>query len=93
LVRRFAELHPPVAFEQGTPALVHEPDPHGMVADFAAAASHPEHEVRPRVHRGELRYPHVLEQSQDGELSLLVDQGVVGEDRKIEEQVSSRGWR
>jgi len=64
-----------------------------MIADLAAATSHPQHEVGPGVHRGELGHPDMLEESQDGELPLLVDQGVIGEDREVEEQINPPGWK
>ena len=37
--------------------------------------------------RREIGDPDVLEDPQDGELSLLVDEGVVGENREVESQV------
>jgi hypothetical protein len=38
------------------------------------------------MNRGEIGDPDVLKDSQDGELALLVDEGVVGENREIESQ-------
>jgi hypothetical protein len=38
------------------------------------------------MHRGEIGDPDVLEDPQDGELPLLVDEGVVGENREVESQ-------
>jgi hypothetical protein len=42
--------------------------------------------MRARMDRREIGDPDVLEDPQDGELSLLVDEGVVGEDREVESQ-------
>ena len=84
--RRLAELHGAFAFDQFGPLLVHEPDPHRVLPDLGAPAAHPEHQMRARMHGRELWHPDVLEQPQHGELALLVDQGVVGENREIEEQ-------
>jgi hypothetical protein len=49
--------------------------------------------VGPRVHGGKLGHPDMLEQPQHRELALLVDQGVVRQDREIEDQVRPPGWR
>jgi hypothetical protein len=59
-----------------------------VVADLAAPPAHPKHQVSPRVHRRELGDPDVLEEAEHRELALLVDQGVVREDREVEVQVS-----
>ena len=42
------------------------------------------HQVGSGMDRGEVGHPDVLEDAQHGELALLVDQGVVGEDREVE---------
>jgi hypothetical protein len=47
----------------------------------------------PGVQGGEPRHPDVLKESQNRELAVLVDQGVVGEDGEVEEQVTPPGWR
>jgi hypothetical protein len=49
--------------------------------------------MRPRVQGGEARYPDVLKEAQNRELAVLVDQGVVGEDGEVEEQITPPGWR
>ena len=63
-----------------------------MLSDLRATAAYPEDQVGPRMHRRKPRYPDVLEQTQDGELALLVDQGIVGENREVENQVRIPGW-
>jgi hypothetical protein len=63
-----------------------------MLADLGPAPAHPEHQVRARMDGGEGGDPDVLEQAQDRKLALLVDQGVIGEDREIEKQVTAPGW-
>jgi hypothetical protein len=35
----------------------------------------------------------MLKESQHRQLALLIDQGVIGEDREIEQQVTSPGWK
>jgi hypothetical protein len=37
--------------------------------------------------------PDVLKNTQDAELSLLVDEGVIGDEGEIEVQVRRPGWR
>jgi hypothetical protein len=49
--------------------------------------------VGARVHGGKLLDPDMLEDAQHGKLAVLVDQGVVGEDREIDVQVRSPGSR
>jgi hypothetical protein len=71
---------------------IHEADGHGMIADLGAASAHPEHQMRPGMHGRELRHPDMLKQSQHRELALLVDQGVIGQDREIEQQLRPPGW-
>jgi len=40
-----------------------------------------------RVDGGKAADPHVLEDAEDGKLALLVDQGVIGDNRKIDLQL------
>jgi hypothetical protein len=47
--------------------------------------------VSPGTHRGKLGEPHVLENAEHAELTLLVDQGVVGGQREVEMQVRIPG--
>jgi hypothetical protein len=86
--RRFPELDCPLAAEELTTAFIHEANPDGVNADFGSAASDPEHQMRPRVYRGKVREPYVLEHAQHAQLALLVNEGVVGYDCKIEMQIS-----
>jgi hypothetical protein len=57
-----------------------------VLPDFGPTPSDPENQVRPRMHRRERRNPDVLEQAEDRELALLVDEGVIGENREVENQ-------
>jgi len=91
--RRLAEVHRSFSFKQRIPPIIDEPDGQAVLADFGAPPAHPQDEMGPRMHRRELGHPHMLKQAQDGKLPLLVDQGVVGEDGKIEQQVRSPGSR
>ena len=91
--RWLAELHRPLSLQQRVPPIIHKADGQAVLADLGAPPTHPQDQMGPRVNRRELGHPHMLEQAQDGELALLIDQGVVGEDGKVEQQVSSPGSR
>jgi hypothetical protein len=91
--RRLAELDAPLPAEEFLLLIVHEPDPEIVAADLGSLAPHPDHQVGARVHGGKLLDPDVLEDAQHGKLAVLVDQGVVGEDREIDVQVRSPGSR
>jgi hypothetical protein len=56
--------------------------------DLGAPAPHSKHQVGPRVYRGEIGEPDVLKHAKHAEFALLVDQGVVGDDREVEIQFS-----
>jgi hypothetical protein len=86
--RRLAELHGALSPEELVPVLVHETDADGVNADFGPAATHPQYEVSARIHCRKVGQPDVLKHAQHAELALLVDQGVVGDDREVEMQVS-----
>jgi hypothetical protein len=45
------------------------------------------------MHGGKLGDPDVLEDPQHAELPLLVDQRIIGDDREVDEQVTTPGWR
>ena len=83
---RLAEVDRSLALDQAVALVVHEADPDAVGADLGAAAADPEHQVGARVNARELRHPDVLKQAKDGQLALLIDQGVVGEDREVEQQ-------
>ncbi len=91
--RRLTELHGAVAAEELGAALVHEPDPDRMPPDLGASAADPQHQMRARMQGGKFADPDVLEDPEDGELALLVDQGVVRQDREIDVQLRSPGSR
>lgn len=84
--RGFSELNRALTAEQLGARLIHEADPDPVDPDFRPPSPHAQHEVRARMDRGEIGDPYVLKDSQDGELALLVDEGVVGENRKVESQ-------
>lgn len=86
--RWLTKLHRAFAAQQLASAFIDESDPDGVDADLGTPASHPKHQVGAGIHRREVRQPHVLEHSQHAELALLIDQGVVGDDGKIEMQGS-----
>jgi hypothetical protein len=86
--RRLAKLYGAFATQELAPRVVDETDPNGMNPDLRAPAANAEHEVSAGVHRGEVREPDVLEHAEHAEFALLVNQGVVGDDGKIEMQGS-----
>jgi hypothetical protein len=82
------ELNRPLSSQELTTAFIDEANPDGMDADFGSAAPDPEYQMSPRVHRGKIREPNVLKHPEYAQLALLIDQGVVGHDGKIEMQLS-----
>jgi hypothetical protein len=64
-----------------------------VLADLGALPPDPEYQVGAGMDRREARDPDVLEESQHGQLALLVNQRVVGQDREIEEQLRPPGSR
>lgn len=87
--RRLAEFHGSLAAKEFLALIIHKTDLDPVGADFGPLSPDPQHQMRPRVGRGEISHPDVLEDSQYGQLALLVDQGIVRQYRKIELQVSS----
>jgi hypothetical protein len=85
---RLTELHRALTTQQLSSRVVDEANPYGMNADLGAPAPNPEHEVSPRVYRGEVGEPDVLKHAEHAELALLIDQGVIGDDSEIEVQGS-----
>ena len=79
--------------EELGPAFVHEPNPDGVNPDLSPPTADPEHQVGARIHRGKVGQPDVLEHAEHAELALLIDQGVVGDDREIEMQGSANSNR
>jgi len=57
--------------------------------DLGASAANPEHQVGARIDGGKVGEPDVLKHAEHAELALLIDQGVVGDDREIEVQGSA----
>jgi hypothetical protein len=89
---RLTELYGALAPQELTPALVHKANPDGVNADLGAPAPYPEHQVSAGVHRGKVGEPDVLKHAEHAELSLLVNQGVVGDDGEIEVQFRRPVW-
>ena len=80
------ELDGTITGQQLCSSVVHKPNAHGVSADFGSPAAHSENQVSARVDCGKLRYPDVLKQPQNRELSLLIDQGVISQYGEIEMQ-------
>ena len=81
---RFAELHGTVAAHQLVPVLIDEPDSHQVLADFGPATFHPKDQVGARMGGRKAGDPDMLKDAQHRKLALLVDQGVVSQDRKVD---------
>jgi hypothetical protein len=68
--------------------VIYETNTNRVNADLGSPTAHPQHEMGARIDRGEVGEPDVLKHPEHAELPLLVDQGVVGDDREIEVQGS-----
>ena len=86
--RWLAKLDRAFTPEQLSTGVVHELDANGVCADFRTTASHPKHQVSARVDRWKVREPDMLKHAEHAELTLLIDQGVVGDDSEVEVQGS-----
>ena len=86
--RRLAELHRALTAEQFGSRLVDKANPDGMSANFSAPSPNPEHQVSPGIYRREIGEPDVLKHAEHAEFALLIDQGVVRDDREVEVQGS-----
>jgi hypothetical protein len=86
--RRLAELYRAFTAQQLGSRLVDEANPDGMNPNLGAPPPDPEHKVRPGIYRGEVGQPDVLKHAEHAELALLIDQGVVRDDREVEVQGS-----
>ena len=86
-------MHGALASQQLGSSLVDKADSDGVHADFRAAPPHPKHQVGPGMHRRKPTDPNVLEDAEDRKLALLVDQGVVSQDRKVDLQLRTPGSR
>jgi hypothetical protein len=90
---RLAELHRPLPAEQLGPGFIDEPDADGVDSDLGPPPPHPEHQVGAGTDGREAAQPDMLKDSQDAELALLIDEGIVGDDGEIEVQVRRPGSR
>jgi hypothetical protein len=84
--RRLPELNRSLAAEELRVRIVDEADPDPVDADLRSSPPHAQHQVGAGMDCGEIGHPDVLKDPQDGELSLLVNEGVVGEDGEVESQ-------
>ena len=77
--RRLGERHRAVAADDFTLLLVDEPNLHLVFPEFGPATFQAHHEVESRVDHRQLLHPNVLEDSQNGELAVMVDEGVIAQ--------------
>jgi hypothetical protein len=87
--RRLTELHGPFTAEELVVCVIHEPDADRMGADLGAPAPYPEHQMRSGIHGGKVREPDMLKHAEHAELALLIDQGVIRDNRKVQVQGSA----
>jgi hypothetical protein len=85
---RLTELNRAFASQELAATLIDEADPDGMHADLGPAAANSENQMGTGVDRGKVRQPDVLEHAQHAEFALLVNQGVVSDNGKVEVQLS-----
>ena len=84
---RLTEAHGSLAAQELGAGVVDEPDANRVHPYLGAAAPDPQHQMSSRVHGGKPADPDVLEDAEDGQLALLVDQGVIGDDREVDLQL------
>jgi hypothetical protein len=87
--RGLAKLDRSLAAQKLGAGLIDEADANPVNAYLGAPAPNPKHQVRAGIDRGKVGEPDVLKHPEHAELSLLVDQGIVGDDREIEMQGSA----
>ena len=87
--RWLTKLHGALSTQKLGVGVVHKADADGMCADLRPAPSHPKDEMSPGVDGWEVREPDVLKHAEYAELALLVNQGVVRDDSKVEVQSSA----
>jgi hypothetical protein len=85
--RWLTELHRSFTAEELVAALVDETNTDGVNANLRTTPADPENQMGTGVHRWEVGEPDVLEHSEHTQLSLLVDQGVISDNGKIEVQL------
>jgi hypothetical protein len=90
---RLPELNRPLSPQQLGAVLVHKADPDRMNADLGSPASHPQDQVGPGTDRREVGDPDMLKDAKHTQLALLIDEGIIGDQGKVEMQLRSPGWR
>ncbi|HZI75783.1 MAG TPA: hypothetical protein VFD73_17525 [Gemmatimonadales bacterium] len=85
--RGLTELHRSFTAEELVATLVDKTNTNGVNANFRATPADPEDQMGTGVHRWEVGQPDVLEHPEHTQLSLLVDQGVISDNGKVEVQL------
>jgi hypothetical protein len=85
--RGLTELHRSFTAEELVAALVDKTNTDGVNADFRATPADSEDQMGTGVHRGEVGEPDMLEHPEHTQLSLLIDQGVISDNGKVEVQL------
>jgi hypothetical protein len=86
---RLAKLHRTLTTQQLTTRVVYEAYANGVRANFSTSSPYSENQMSPGVNRGEVRQPDMLKHAEHAELALLIDQGIISDNRKIEVQGSA----
>ena len=84
--RRFVDLHHSALFEQCRTRGVEQTHRQLVATQFGAPTPQVEHEVRSRMHGGELGDHDLTPDAQHGKFPVLIHHRVVGEHRKIDER-------
>ncbi len=87
--RRLTKLDSAFTAEKLRAGVVHEAYSDRVHTDLSPPPPHAKHQMGARIDGWEVREPDVLKHAEYTELALLVDQGIVGDDSKVEVQGSA----
>jgi hypothetical protein len=82
--RRLVHLHHAALFQHDLAGRTQQLHPEFVIAELGTPAAKVQHEMRPGVHGRELLHGDVSPQSQHRKLAVLVEDGVVAEEREID---------
>jgi hypothetical protein len=90
---RLAELDRAFTTQQLGAVLVYKADPDRMNPDLGSPPPHSQDQVRPGADGWEVGDPDMLKDAEHTQLALLVDEGIIGDEREIEMQLSLPVWK